>query len=339
MSVTQEELDNYFTFNNTGEKVLLLKAINRAKNPTERLEQLRYLEIDDIMCIVDPSISPTKALMDLPAKPLQVFLDFIDYVSKLDNCAIFVVQTSSRIAASYDNFTTQNVKVRVDNRNGDVIKIGCKFNVVSLGTAFLKYGLSYLSIQRIHLHITGHPGVMECSSFASEQSNGDTWECSCSFKIKMPLLEPSESSKFDVSLMKQLSGGDTFYTRILTLPEPISPVQEQWFNEIKTGRKTIEVRAGPCSKYDEYTGKCIQLHSDNKSDLPIGVKIVSVEHYSDLESCLNHHATWKKAAPQADELREAGILYANIRSKEVLVFSEESVRAKGGINAITIELM
>jgi len=123
------------------------------------------------------------------------------------------------------------------------------------------------------------------------------------------------------------------------------PIQEPWFSLIAEGKKTVEGKPSPESRWAPLIGKTITFqHGDRTVDRVVG----AVRYYPDVDSFLAEE--WEKTAPQARSLEEAKKLYAKIRMKwrgnpkdgepdekgTVQVFSPERVSARGGMTAVEL---
>lgn len=138
-------------------------------------------------------------------------------------------------------------------------------------------------------------------------------------------------------------------------PEPMSPVQPVWFDEIAAGRKTVEGRAGACGKYDAFVGKRICLRrgegtSPTHSPTSVIAEITAVRHYATLEEYIRGEG-WEAIAPH---LYSAGLsdLQLNVRVRDAYlaifahstqssyqVFSPNRVSERKGINAVELKVI
>jgi len=112
-------------------------------------------------------------------------------------------------------------------------------------------------------------------------------------------------------------------------------VQEPWYSEIAAGRKTVEGRTGPLSKYDYLLNQNIIVHNNCWSSRLC--RVANVVHYDSLEDYLNA-VGWQNCAPHAESKEAALDLYGQIiaveNGKMYRVFSEENIVRQGGINAL-----
>lgn len=110
-------------------------------------------------------------------------------------------------------------------------------------------------------------------------------------------------------------------------------VQQPWLNEIALGHKTIEGRTG------EMCGlKIGEIVEFTDGEMKIHAFITRAVHYDTLEEYLIHN--WIKAAPQAQTYLEAKRMYEEIAMPNgELVFSEERIKRRGGINALHLQLV
>lgn len=122
-----------------------------------------------------------------------------------------------------------------------------------------------------------------------------------------------------------------------------SPLMERPFKEIKNGLKTIEGRVGKLGSYNDYIGKVVKVRSRNDEVL---CKIEGIIHYATLrEYCEGEKV--ESISPTLHTPEEAEKLYLSLtmngrkdgRKNEKLVFSEERISKKGGINAIHLSLV
>lgn len=123
--------------------------------------------------------------------------------------------------------------------------------------------------------------------------------------------------------------------------EIMSPVQGSWFTEIASGRKTVEGRAGEEGKYNDFIGLVVPLRGNDNGKLTyaIWVKIIAVRHYPDLSSYIAAEG-YQRIPPQCNSNEEAQEAYLKIMmNRNIQVFSEKRVKARGGINAIELEVI
>jgi ASC-1-like (ASCH) protein len=111
-------------------------------------------------------------------------------------------------------------------------------------------------------------------------------------------------------------------------------VQQPWLNEIKIGRKTVEGRTGS-SATNLNVGDLLKLTDGDEKVFAFITKIV---HYPNLDQYLINN--WTKAAPHAQTYLEANRMYEEVAMPDgTLVFEEERVKQRGGINAIHLQLV
>ena len=102
-------------------------------------------------------------------------------------------------------------------------------------------------------------------------------------------------------------------------------VRAPWLEEIAAGRKTIEGRAGPASKFERLIGAPIILFSEQRQ---IIVTVTAVRHYPDLYSFIDGEG-FKKTSPHLPT-REATIeAYHEF-------YPDELVAERGGMCALQI---
>jgi ASC-1-like (ASCH) protein len=117
--------------------------------------------------------------------------------------------------------------------------------------------------------------------------------------------------------------------------------QQPWFDEIKSGRKTVEGRTGGC--FDIYI-KCpiggnIMIINAEDSTKFVMVKLVTVRHYSTLLEYLQGEG-WARTAPHTGSLDNALSAYFEVNNENnIPVFSPSRIRDRGGINALEISLI
>jgi len=113
-------------------------------------------------------------------------------------------------------------------------------------------------------------------------------------------------------------------------------IQSPWFDKILSGKKTIEGRNGPLSKFTNYIDKLILITNDVNNAL---VKIIDVKHYDNLYDYVNESG-WRNIAPHTNSYEETIEAYRQIKNSDgEYVFSDEMIKLKGGINAIYIKLL
>mgnify|MGYP003394662654 CR=1 FL=1 len=111
-------------------------------------------------------------------------------------------------------------------------------------------------------------------------------------------------------------------------------VQEPWYTEIESGRKTIEGRSGNVHKYTQMIGNYIVISSGKKS---CRKKVIAIRTYDTLEEFIDKEG-WKNMAPQLLSKEQTTQAYLNVQSKEgVHIFSPSEVQRKGGMIAIEFE--
>lgn len=111
-------------------------------------------------------------------------------------------------------------------------------------------------------------------------------------------------------------------------------VQQPWLSEIKIGRKTVEGRTGSSATHLR-VGNLVKL---TDGDEKVFAFITNIVHYPDLEQYLINN--WTKAAPHAQTYLEAKRMYEKVQIPNgELVFGEERVKQRGGINALHLQLV
>lgn len=112
-------------------------------------------------------------------------------------------------------------------------------------------------------------------------------------------------------------------------------VQSPWYEEIVSGKKTIEGRSGPYQKFKEWIGGELALENKNSK---IIVKVIDVKHYDTLEEYIDK-SNWKNIAPHMDSREETIQAYRDIIDRDGHhVFSDENIKSHGGMNAIYLQL-
>lgn len=113
-------------------------------------------------------------------------------------------------------------------------------------------------------------------------------------------------------------------------------VQQQWFELIQLGLKTIEGRRGTVAQWEQYVGKVGAFTcSDGQV---IHVRITGIRHYTTLDAYLAE--CWKHAAPQCASVEAAKQDYLLIRDANgETVFDDASVAEKGGIVALNVAVV
>ncbi len=102
---------------------------------------------------------------------------------------------------------------------------------------------------------------------------------------------------------------------------------EPWFTQIKSGKKTIDVRVGEPSKFEELIGKDVTYY--HKKD-EVEVEIKEVNSYKSLKDLIKKE-DYSKIAPHLESDKEL----LEILSK---YFSEERIKEAGGINALKLKI-
>lgn len=111
-------------------------------------------------------------------------------------------------------------------------------------------------------------------------------------------------------------------------------VQSPWFEEIVAGRKIIEGRSGTYEEFSKYLGQDIIITNGIRT---IRVTITHVEHFDSLREYLEKY--WKEAASHTSSFEDAYDAYINVKKPDgSLVFREERVKQRGGINALFIKI-
>jgi ASC-1-like (ASCH) protein len=102
-------------------------------------------------------------------------------------------------------------------------------------------------------------------------------------------------------------------------------VRAPWLEEIAAGRKTIEGRAGPASKFERLIGAPIILFSEQRQ---IIVTVTAVRHYPDLYSFIDGEG-FKKTSPHLSSREETIAAYHEF-------YPDELVAERGGMCALQI---
>ena len=103
---------------------------------------------------------------------------------------------------------------------------------------------------------------------------------------------------------------------------------EPWISQIMDGTKTIDVRIGKASNYEEFLGKeVIYFHKDKQ----VKVKYEKINHYESLKELLKNEDRIKMA-PHTKSDKE----YLEVMHK---FYTDERVDEAGGVNAIHIKLV
>ena len=118
----------------------------------------------------------------------------------------------------------------------------------------------------------------------------------------------------------------------LGVPQEIH-VQEPWFSEIVSGRKTIEGKVGPFRKYSGWGGRTVIFHNGPRR---VTAVIRAVRHYPTLDEYLRDEG-WQTVAPHTGSFAEAKTAYLAIRRADGWqVFAEKRIADEGGINALEL---
>ena len=119
-------------------------------------------------------------------------------------------------------------------------------------------------------------------------------------------------------------------------------VQDPWYSEIAAGRKTVEGRTGPPGKFDARLGKVISIScADGRA---VSARVMNVRHYLTLAEYLKAE-TWGRVAPHTGSAENAAAAYAAVvmdgpeGGPPVQVFGVGRVAARGGVNAVELELV
>ncbi len=105
-------------------------------------------------------------------------------------------------------------------------------------------------------------------------------------------------------------------------------VQEPWLSEIVSGRKTVEGKRGPASKFTPLIGQDVRFFNKHQS---VVRRVVAVRHYDTLDQYLD--AEWQAAAPHMPSKEAARTAYLAIRMKDgTQVFDP----LPQGINAVVL---
>lgn len=113
-------------------------------------------------------------------------------------------------------------------------------------------------------------------------------------------------------------------------------VQSPWFDEILSGRKIIEGRNGPLSKFNDFINKTILITNDINN---VSVNVLNVKHYDNLYDYVNESG-WQNVAPHTNSYEETIKAYRQIKDCDgKYVFSDEMIKLKGGMNAIYLKLL
>lgn len=108
-------------------------------------------------------------------------------------------------------------------------------------------------------------------------------------------------------------------------------IQSPWYEEIMSGRKTIEGRAGSLEKYNHLIGKVISITNGKEYN---NVRVTDIKHYNSLEEYIKNSG-WNRIAPHTKSEEETFEAYYKIYDRNGnQVFSETNVKKRGGMNAI-----
>lgn len=112
-------------------------------------------------------------------------------------------------------------------------------------------------------------------------------------------------------------------------------IQEPWFSEILSGRKTVEGRSGSDKKFAGWIGKSIVITNGESES---SVEVTNVTHYSNLQEYLRSEG-WERVAPHTGSIDGALEAYLNVKMRGgAQVFGEKRVEEKGGICAIELSI-
>jgi len=110
-------------------------------------------------------------------------------------------------------------------------------------------------------------------------------------------------------------------------------IQSPWFEQIIAGKKTIEGRVAPLSKYKGLVNQVIRITNGR---LRMRVQVLSVQHYPTLTSYIAS-VGWQNCAPHAVDYEDAVRKYRAVSTGHgTVVFSDQRIQEKGGITALTI---
>lgn len=113
-------------------------------------------------------------------------------------------------------------------------------------------------------------------------------------------------------------------------------IQSPWFEQIISGRKIVEGRVAPLSKYKGLVNQVIRITNGR---LRMRVQVLSVQHYPTLISYITS-VGWQNCAPHAVNYDDAVQKYLDVTTGDPpfgsQVFSEQRIKEKGGITALTI---
>lgn len=115
-------------------------------------------------------------------------------------------------------------------------------------------------------------------------------------------------------------------------------IQEPWFSLIREGRKDVEGRAAAPGRWGQFVGQVLEIRRQAGEAEMVAARVVVVRHYDTLDAYLD--AEWQRAAPQCASKEEARATYLAIRmAGGALVFSDERVRARDGIEAVELQVL
>lgn len=113
---------------------------------------------------------------------------------------------------------------------------------------------------------------------------------------------------------------------------------EAWFDEIASGRKTVEGRLGG---WGVQPGDTVWIYKGHSPYFAfIRCRVAALRHYKTLDEFLD--GEWEQAAPQAGSREKARAIYLGVRfmnGKGRQVFSPRRVKAKKGIEAADLVLI
>jgi len=107
---------------------------------------------------------------------------------------------------------------------------------------------------------------------------------------------------------------------------PILHIREPWLELIRTGKKTVEGRPGPKSKFSRWIGKDLKLISGKQEVI---VSVIDVHHYDDLNSYLDGEG-WEKVAPHLKSREETLQAYHQF-------YTDNDIKTRGGMNGIVLK--
>jgi ASC-1-like (ASCH) protein len=114
-------------------------------------------------------------------------------------------------------------------------------------------------------------------------------------------------------------------------------IQSPWYEEIISGKKTIEGRVGKEDKFRHLVGKKLVIKNPNKKKENI-VKVIDLKHYDSLDEYVDASG-WENIAPHRSSSDDTLVAYRSIYDRDGnQVFSDENIALKGGMNAIYIKI-